>query len=221
LRLVRDISRVVLLVLVSTCAQAAEVLPFLENGMLGATVRGLQLPQSAPKDLRSGLTNHVMVRVTLQAPGRPTGQRVAEIAVKYDLWDETFRFTLTLDGRVLRSETHATLAAVMAGLQDLALPSLFPEAGLAQGVSHTLRAEVLLNPIDAERMEKIRIWVAENSTYAPGQAGLPDNRTTSTSNDLFNRIFEQFASGASTVAAWRETATSAAFRPETVPHERP
>jgi hypothetical protein len=211
----------VLLALASTCVQAADVVPFMDNGMLGARVRTLELPQTLPKDLRSGLTNHVMVRVMLQAPGRPPGQRVAQIAVKYDLWDETFRFTLNLDGRVLRNETHATLDAVMAALRDLTLPSLFPEAGLAQGATHTLRAEVLLNPIDAERMEKIRTWVAENSTYAPGQSGVPDTRVTSTSNELFNRIFEQFAAGASSAAAWREIAISGEFRPESVPHERP
>lgn len=221
MRHTRDIACFVLIALASTCARAADVLPFIENGMLGANVRGLQLPQGLPKDLQSGLTNHVMVRVMLEAQGRPAGQRVARIAVKYDLWDETFRYTLNVDGRVLLNETHATLDAVMARLRDLSLPSLFPEATLPQGVSHTLRAEVLLNPIDAERMEKIRTWVAENSTYAPGQSGLPDTQTTSTSNELFNRIFEQFAAGASSAAAWREAASSAAFRPESVPHEKP
>jgi hypothetical protein len=119
------------------------------------------------------------------------------------------------------TETHASLDTVLARLQEAKLPSLFPESGVSQGVTHTLRAEVLLNPIDAERMEKIRKWVAENSTYAPGQSGVPDASTSNTSNDLFNRIFEQFASGASTAAAWRETAVSGPFRPESVPHERP
>jgi hypothetical protein len=33
-----------------------------------------------------------MVRVLLQAQGRPTGQRVWQIDVKYDLWEGTFRF---------------------------------------------------------------------------------------------------------------------------------
>jgi len=157
----------------------------------------------------------------LQAPGRPDAQRVVELAVKYDLWDETFRVTLSLDGRVVTSETQVGRDAVLARLRDARLPSLFPEGSLAPGVAYTLHADVLLNPIDAERMEKIRKWVAENSAYTPGQAGVPDTSTTKKSNELFNRIFEQFAAGSATAAAWRETAVSSPFRPESVPHERP
>jgi hypothetical protein len=210
-----------LLVLAATGARAADVAPFIENGMLGARVCDLEFPRTFPKDLTSGLTSHVMVRVLLQAPGRPDAQRVVELAVKYDLWDETFRVTLSVDGRVLTSETQVGRDAVLARLRDARLPALFPESGLAPGVAYTLHADVLLNPIDAERMEKIRKWVAENSAYTPGQAGVPDTSTTKKSNELFNRIFEQFAAGSATAAAWRETAVSSPFRPESVPHERP
>lgn len=189
--------------------------------MLGARVRNLEFPRGFPKDLTSGLTSHVMVRLSLQAPGRPESQRVAELAVKYDLWEETFRMTLSVDGRVLASDIYPSRDAVLARLHDARLPSLFPEGNLAPGVVYTLHADVLLNPIDAERMEKIRKWVAENSAYAPGQAGVPDTGTTTKSNEFFNRIFEQFAAGAKTAATWRATAVSIPFRPESLPHERP
>ena len=215
------IAHLALLAMAVTCAHAAEVAPFVENGMLGTRVRGLQFPRTLPKDLTSGLTSHLLVRVLLLAPGRPTGQRLVEMTVKYDLWDENFRITLAVDERLLATETHATLEAVLARLHDVKLPALFADATLERGVAHTLRAEALLNPIDRERMEKIRKWVAENSTYAPGQAGVPDSRTSSTSNELFNRIFEEYAAGAAAAAAWSETAVSNPFRPESVPHERP
>ena len=215
------IAHLALLALGATCVHAAEVAPFVENGMLGARVRGLQFPQTLPKDLTSGLTSRILTRVMLLAPGRPTSRHLVEITVKYDLWDETFRFTLAVDERVLVSETHATLDAVLARLHDAKLPALFPETALERGVAYTLRAEVLLNPIDRERMEKIRKWVAENSTYAPGQSGVPDSRTSSTSNELFNRIFEEYAAGAAATATWSETAVSSPFRAESVPHERP
>jgi hypothetical protein len=203
------------------CVQAADVVPFIENGMLGARVRDLDFPRTLPKDLSSGLTSHVMVRMALRAPGRPDLQRVIELAVKYDLWEETFRFTLSVDGRVLTSDTQASRDAVLARLRDARLPSLFPEASLTPGVTYSLHADVLLNPIDAERMEKIRKWVAENNAYTPGQADVPGPSTTTKSNDLFNRIFEQFAAGSTTAAIWRETVVSSPFRPESVPHERP
>jgi hypothetical protein len=210
-----------LLTLAAVCARGAEVAPFIENGMLGARVRDLDFPRTFPKDLSSGLTSHVMVRMALRAAGRPDVQRVVELAVKYDLWEETFRFTLSVDGRVLTSDTQASRDAVLARLRDARLPSLFPEASLTPGVTYSLHADVLLNPIDAERMEKIRKWVAENSAYTPGQADVPGTSTTTKSNELFNRIFEQFAAGSTAAAAWRETVVSSPFRPESVPHERP
>jgi hypothetical protein len=202
-------------------AQAADLAPFIESGALGARVRDLDFPRTLPKDLVSGLTSHLMVRVSLQAPGHPDVRRVVDVAVKYDLWEETFRVSLSVDGRVLTSETQTSRDAALARLRDARLPSLFPESSLASGVTYTLHADVLLNPIDAERMEKIRKWVAENSAYTPGQADMPGTATTTKSNDFFNRIFEQFAAGATTAATWRETVVSSPFRPESLPHERP
>jgi len=210
-----------LLALAAGGTQAAEVVPFIENGMLGARVRDLDFPATFPKDLTSGLTSHLLVRVALRSPGHADLQRVVELAVKYDLWDETFRFTLSLDGRVLMSDTQASRDAVLARLRDARLPSLFPEGSLAPGATYSLHADVLLNPIDAERMEKIRKWVAENSAYTPGQGDVPGTGTTTASNEIFNRIFEQFATGSRTAAIWRESAVSSPFRPESVPHERP
>jgi hypothetical protein len=210
-----------LLTLASTGAEAADVVPFIENGMLGARVRDLDLPRTFPKDLTSGLTSHLLMRLSLSAPGRPDVQRVVELAVKYDLWDEAFRFTLSVEGRVLTSEPQVGREAMLARLREARLPSLFPEASLTPGVAYTLHADVLLNPIDAERMEKIRKWVAENSAYTPGQADVPGTSTTTTSNQLFNRIFEQFAMGSTSAAIWRETVVSSPFRSESVPHERP
>jgi hypothetical protein len=189
--------------------------------MLGARVRDLDFPRTFPKDLTSGLTSHLLLRLSLRAPGRPDVQRVVEVSVKYDLWDEAFRFTLSVDGRVLTNDAQVSRDAVLARLRDARVPSLFPEASLAPGVAYTLYADVLLNPIDAERMEKIRKWVAENSAYTPGQADVPGTSTTTTSNQLFNRIFEQFATGSNTAAIWRESVVSSPFRPESVPHERP
>jgi len=210
-----------LFALAAAGARAAEVVPFIENSMLGARVRDLDFPRTFPKDLTSGLTSHVLVRVTLRSPGHPDLQRVVELAVKYDLWEETFRFTLSVDGRVLVSETQVGRDTALARLRDARLPSLFPEGSLTPGVTYSLHADVLLNPIDAERMEKIRKWVAENSAYTPGQSDVPGTGTTTASNEIFNRIFEQFAAGSRTAAIWRETVVSSPFKPESVPHERP
>src|SRR5262245_3006800 len=76
-----------------------------------------------------------------------------------------------------------------------------------------LKAEVLLNPIDRERMEAIRKWVEENT--APTTRGLngtsPAGNTSPSANAIFNRIFEQYAIGGDFAAVWKESLTSQSF----------
>jgi hypothetical protein len=74
--------------------------------------------------------------------------------------------------------------------------------------------EILLNPVERERIEAIKKWVAENSTYTPADTtGFSDKRVgSSRSNEIFNKIFEQYAGGAKVVAAWKESAFSKPFK---------
>jgi hypothetical protein len=60
----------------------------------------------------------------------------------------------------------------------------------------------------------IRKWVAENSTPDVGA-----DQGISTSNTIFNRIFEQYADGSDVAAEWRVDVTSPPFRPRSLTHE--
>jgi hypothetical protein len=205
-------------------ARAAELTPFVNDGALGARLHDLEFPEDFPKELTSGLTRRVLVRVELLAPERAPSRRIVEMTVKYDLWDETFRFTLSVDTRLALQETHASLPTVLARLQDARLPALFATGGLPQDVPHTLRAEVLLNPIDSERMEEIRKWVAQNSTNAPNPSGpsggLGSASGSAATNPLLNRIFEQYTTGVG-AASWRALVVSRPFSLPAVAQERP
>jgi hypothetical protein len=101
---------------------------------------------------------------------------------------------------------------VIAFLARLRLPRLFRSTELNQNARYVIRAELLLNPIDRERMDQISKWVRENSDDTPlGPDGVGARVTTSMSSEIFNRIFEQYAKGSDTAAAWHESAASSAF----------
>ena len=103
-----------------------------------------------------------------------------------------------------------TVEEALAWLIDLRLPKLFAVPS-APGGPLTLHAEVLLNPIERERMEQIRKWVKENSSYVPlDGAGVRGSAPASGSNAVFNRIFEQYA-GQDVAAEWRQEIVSAPF----------
>jgi hypothetical protein len=198
----------------ATPALAPDVTPLLQDHRLGVSIQAIALPATFPKDLVSGLTNTLLIHVTLLSGSRSLAQKTAEIAMKYDLWDETFTVTTKVEGAVLAVQPHATRQQVDALVADIRLPQLFPLSVVPPDDTTVLRAELLLNPIERERIEAIKKWVAENSTYTPADTpGYSDKRVGSShSNAIFNRIFEQYAHGADVAAAWRESLSSKPFK---------
>jgi hypothetical protein len=100
-------------------------------------------------------------------------------------------------------------------LTEYRLPGLFARADVPGADPVVMRAEILLNPIERERLAAIRRWVAQNSTYTPSDIngfGSAKGLGSSRSNAIFNRIFEQYSQGMDLVAAWKETVTSEPFK---------
>jgi hypothetical protein len=197
--------------------QAAQLTPLLQRGELGVDLKGASLPPTLRKDLVSGLTNRIVIRVTLLSSGQPVAQKLVGFAIKYDLWEESFGVKVDVDAIPVSASTGQKLDEVIAMLTDLNLPHLFAVDASTSDQSIALTAEILFDPIEKERMEEIRKWVAENNRSGPPEAsslsaGLPAPRSTSAR--LFNRIFEQYAAGASVAASWKQTVTSKPFKLE-------
>jgi hypothetical protein len=185
----------------------AQVFPIVNAGKLGARVESISFPPSLPKELTSGLTNRILARVSVLDARAVVEQRSVEIAVRYDLWDETFSIESTMNGAVVESRRLARVEDVDALLRALPLPKLFDTGTLPRERELVLRVEVLLNPISREKMRTIRRWVAQNSAIEIGESeGIP------ISNAIFNRIFDQYSEASDLAAVWRVQASSAAFR---------
>ncbi|GFE91577.1 hypothetical protein [Steroidobacter agaridevorans] len=210
----------ILLALATTNSWAAELAAVRVDNHLGARLQGTSLPESFGRDLTSGLTSRLMIRLTLHQAARELRARSVEIAIRYDLWDETFTLTRTLDGISLDTATYREAQQVIRELQQITFSELFPTSGLPADVELVMRAVVLLNPIDRERLEEIRKWVAKNnkrSTLDPaGALGVGD---ASVSSAIMERIFEQYTSGADAAAVWQQTLTTEPFRLGSVPLE--
>lgn len=207
-------------ILVLTPAVGGELTVSRAGGSITAVLRGLPFPASLPKDLESGLTTQLLVHLTLLENGRAGVQRDIDVAVRYDLWDEDFPVTETAGHTVLRSQVFATLAQVTRFLGNITLPRVLPAAGLIPGRSYTLSAQVLLNPIQRERMERLKKWVAENGaserpatpvSTAPLGNGPTVPAAVAPPESLFDRIFQQYASGLESSSVWRQTLVSAPF----------
>jgi hypothetical protein len=98
---------------------------------------------------------------------------------------------------------------VQSFLRRLPLPRLFATNDLDRSRPLTLSAEILLDPIDRERMDMIRKWVAQNNV---GPSDIAGSGSSDVAVAIFNNIFEQYAKGADIAAVWRETSLSPPFR---------
>jgi hypothetical protein len=192
-------------------ANAADVVVTRRDGKLGVRVIAVVYPANLSKDLVSGLTNRLYARISLLESGKVLEQRAMEIALRYDLWDEKFSLVRTMNETVVESRTLANIAEAESMLAALSLPGLFDIGRLTDKRDYLLRVELLLNPIDREKMRAIRKWVSQNTS--PTVAG----DQMSASNAVFNRIFEQYADS-DLAAAWR-VALEENFRVESVTHE--
>jgi hypothetical protein len=197
------------LLLISSTVRGAELTHIMTDGRVGARVQGLDLPESLSKDLRSGLTNRLIVRVILLAGEQQQATASVAIELQYDLWDERFRVGLYADGVALDSPQLRTVDEALAWLSDVHLPRLFAIPSNLPVLK--MQADVLLNPIERERMEHIRKWVKENSSYVPLQGRTRTTTPQPSSNAVFNRIFEEYASGQDVAAEWRQHIASASF----------
>jgi hypothetical protein len=212
----------------STESAAAELTPFVEDGQLGVTVLDLPFPPSINKDLMSGLTNRLLLRVALLDGTQIVVSKDVELAILYDLWEENFKMTVTISRTVVRTEVFAHEADILSFLKNARLSNLFGMTQLAGKRGLVVRADALLNPIDRERMEKLKKWVAENSTVAPlsrppiapNDGSLDQAPSTTPSNVLFNRIFSQYTDGTDLAAAWRVLVVSMPFNPEDLTNVR-
>jgi hypothetical protein len=192
---------------------AADVVPILGGKALGAEIRDLRPPESLRKDLASGLTNRLLIRITLLSRSEAIAQRTVELTVRYDLWDEVFRLGTLMDEATMSATTVKSVAEAMAFLRNVRLAELFARAPPAPAGTLVLEAEILLNPIDRERMAAIKEWVRRNTAPpSPELDGLSGGGATgSGANAIFNRIFEQYATDADFVASWKEALTSQPF----------
>jgi hypothetical protein len=202
----------ILLLLAPVSAFAAELSPLRQENQLGARIYGSSFPESFAHDLTSGLTNRLIVRFTLHQAARELSRRSVEIAIRYDLWDETFTVTTSMDGVSVESAVCREAEQVIRRLQEIRLPELFSTSGVPPDSELVIRAVMLLNPLDRERMDTIRKWVAQNSRRSSlDPAGALSARDISLSNAILERIFEQYASGGDVVAGWQQALATQPF----------
>jgi hypothetical protein len=200
-----------------------------QDGGVTATLNGLSFPSSLTRELKSGLTTHILIHFVLLENGTEAEHRDIDVAVRYDLWDENFPMTETADRTVLRQQVFLTLDQVTTFLGNITVPRVFATARFSPGRAYELSAQVLLNPIEKERMESLKRWVADNSasekpsnpaSTAPLGQGPNAPPAATRPQSMFDRIFQQYAAGLDYSAVWRQNLTFGPFTLQDLSRDR-
>jgi len=219
-RYAKKMAVMLLLVLRPPHAVAARLTPWIASTGLGVAITQTTLPRTLRSDLSSGLTNRIVLEIVLLKDTARVRQRAAEITVKYDLWDEIYRMTVTLEGTIITSQTYTRVEEVMGALSSLRLPGLFAAGDLPDSARLQLAVKIVFDPIEKARLEEQRQWVQENTSPAPPPAtpnvseigpGAQAAAPIPQQHSLFDRIFEQYAAGATVAGTWQDSGSSFEF----------
>jgi hypothetical protein len=211
-----------LLTLIAATANAAELLPRVDNDRLGASLANLSFSVAVTNDFASGLENRILFRVSVRSQARRISQANMSVIVKYDLWDERFILKRSRAGAEILTKDFRSGDDLIAYLARLDFGGLFVRTSLPENEELVLEADILINPVDREKFEQLSKWVAANSAPRGIGGSGPDSATlTSRPNDLFNTIFEQYLRGADIAAPWKMTVTSKTFTIRQLQKESP
>jgi hypothetical protein len=192
------------------CA-AAELRPQITERHLGIALTDLKLPTSLATDIQSGLENRILFRIEVLAGTRQVVRTDVGLVVKYDLWDEIFYVRMLPVSGERKEVIFKRGDEVLRHIANLQLPALFALESLPRSGPWTLKMEVFIDPVEEEKIDRVSKWVAANS--APNTVGL-ETPLAGKSNELFNRLFEQYLRGHELAAPWKTIVTSAPFDPQ-------
>lgn len=205
-----------------TLVAASDLRPFLKNEKIGVILKELNFPKTLPKDLVSGLSNKVFFLFELSDDSKFRSQRVVNLSVKYDLWDENFKVHVRVGEGDSFSRKFDSLKEVLTFMGNLRIADLWSIKDLSKSSVLILKLDALLNPIEEEQMEQIRKWVASNSVSSPlDPTGLGSAKIVAPArlNKLFSEIFNRYSGGSNIASVWQQTVFAKPFRLPQVANE--
>jgi hypothetical protein len=126
------------------------------------------------RKLSRGLPTTIVFTGTLYRRGgkSPVATTVQTCKITWHVWDEAYRVEVTRpDGS--RTRWTTTLEGVVRRCAEVSRLLVATSKEVTFGVPVFLRARVVVNPVSAEILEKIKLWVsrpARTGTAAPGDA---------------------------------------------------
>lgn len=212
---------------------ASEVSLQVTEGGLSLSIKNVDFPiEKIMQEMKSGLPNRVNLMVSIDNKRGNITRRSQVYEIVYDLWDENFKVASHLSGGTV-NEVIKSDKLLIAFLSNYSLPGIIKLPSTNNNSDLTITHRVIFNPIDNERIKKIKDWIQTsqgfevseekqqgNNFAAPvatsrtlaspqGPRGIAQGATSSGPRfkKLFDKILEQNMSADSVAALWKSETT--------------
>ncbi|MFT4929461.1 MAG: hypothetical protein ACI8WB_005594 [Phenylobacterium sp.] len=222
----------------SVKTQAIDIKPENLKGQLAVTVKSIPYPAQLDAELDSGLPNTINVLLWLSDDSNDNGRLVATVdyQVTYDLWDEVYLVNITTHAGGVTRHVVKTKTELLRRLSHITLTQVVDLNTLVSATNTSLSTQVIVNPVDGERIKKIHAWIANSKGFthepqdkrqstsltntvansnriAPVSGGVGASVTVTRSGGprfqkLFDKILEQYMQTDEVPALWRSERVS-------------
>lgn len=187
-------------------------------------------------ELDSGLPNNFTVLFSLSENNKAMFASTANLQITYDLWDEVYHIQVLADNVLMQERTITQKAALSKFINHLKIESVAMYSYLKPKQSYQINAQVLMNPVTTQRIEKIRRWIAKSQGYNDlsehnqhGHSQQPLGKTSAGDSPkvtntgiggsirprfqkLFDNIMEQYIELNETPALWKSEVANATIQ---------
>jgi len=197
------------------------------SGQLTAIITDINYPQSIlKKELNSGLQNNISIFITINQNEMNVFNCHLSFQITYDLWDENYVVIINKNNGAQVTRIINSSSEVLAFLNTIRV-----NCGdeLSKNETYTLQAKVLVNPVKAKRIKKIKNWIATSKGYTvdsdkvsntsindelPNNTNINEGRNMGTMNfysqasarprfeKLFDKILQQYSGPNDIASLW-------------------
>lgn len=118
------------------------------------------------KELKSGLPNNISLLVSINWQNNKIFVNRINYQITYDLWDEIYRVQVSDDKQIKSTKSFESNLELLDFISHFELVSKEVVSALVAGQEYQISGQVLVNPVQAERIDKIRTWIANSQGHS-------------------------------------------------------
>jgi len=206
----------VIFLLLPTYSWALEAI-LQNNSQTFLVLKGIEIPrEQLKKHLKSGLHSQFLMEAVATRKTEVLFKQVRTWKIYYDLWDEVYRVTAQTDGQSPVKSDIKNIDDFFGNLENpqFQKTSAWPPAQELLGDQVFFGLRIVLNPVSAETVERVKKWVHQRrvpavpNTEMPTVGAASKSETTPRFAGLFNEILGYEMHDAQQGAAWKYEAVS-------------